>query len=215
MRKYKYAILSIFAFMLIPNSIKGAVCKDSDKVNYQSLAKNISISYDYKEEGTKAKFNLTFSNIPEGFYLVEYNSEQNYPYVGSEITIPNLSQGRSFKFEVYTTSLGCDNIVLYTHYVTLPYYNPYYTDSLCDNIKNYKYCNKWVNKKITYSEFKENVEKYRNNIKKEEIKEEEKQTSLFDTIISFYLDYYYIILPIIILTGIVTIRRSIRKQDLF
>lgn len=215
MSKYKYVILSILTFILLPNSIKGAVCADSEKVKYQSLAKNISVSYDYTEENTKAKFNVVFSNVPEGFYIKEYNSNKTYERTGSEMVISNLNQGKSFKFEIYTTSLGCDDVALYTHYVNLPYYNPYYNDSLCSGIENYKYCNKWINKRITRDEFEKNVTKYKESLNKKDEIIEEKPEGLFDIIAKIYLKYYWIILPIIIVTGFISIKRYQRKQDLF
>lgn len=216
MAKYKYVLLSILSFILLPISIKGAVCPDSEKVNYQSLAKNISYSYDYVEENESVHFNVTFVNIPEGFYLKDLNSKQAYNYSGSEMTINNLEQGKNLKYGVYTTSIGCDGILLYTHYITLPYYNPYYKDELCNGVKNFMYCNKWVNKQITYEEFKGNIEKYKNKVNSNNIVEEEDNDfNVLNIIVDFYLKYYFIILPVIIIIGVIVIKNYNKEQDLF
>lgn len=215
MKIYKYSLLIILSFILVPITIKGAVCSNSEKVTYQSLAKNISMSYEYTEENENAQFYATFTNVPEGFYLKNLDTKETYYYTGSEMTIGGLEQGKKYRYGIYTTAFGCDSILLYTHYLNLPYYNPYYKDEICSGIENFKYCNKWINKKITYEEFKENVGKYLNKNNNVEKEEKIENISLFDILIDFYLKYYIFVLPIIIVIGIVIIRKYNKKQDLF
>lgn len=215
MKIYKYCLLIILSFILVPITIKGAACSNSEKVAYQSLAKNISMSYEYIEENENTQFYVTFTNVLEGFYLKNLDTKETYYYTGSEMTISGLEQGKNYRYGIYTTYIGCDSIILYTHYLNLPYYNPYYKDELCTGIENFKYCNKWINKKITYEEFKKNVEKY--SEKNNDVQEEEKTENigLFDIIVEFYLKYYILILPIIIISGIIIIRKHNKKHDLF
>lgn len=215
MKKYRCTMLFILLFILSPITINGATCANSDKVKYQSLAKNISVSYDYIEENENTTFNATFTNIPESFYIKNLDTKQIYNYTGSEMVIGGLEQGKNYRYGIYTTNIGCDNTLLYTHYLNLPYYNPYYKDELCIGIENFKYCNKWIKKQVTYEEFRENVEKYLE--KNDSIQKEEsiQNSNLFNKIVEIYLKYYILILPIVIIVGIIIIKRYNKKQDLF
>lgn len=216
MKRYIYILASIISFILFPNSIKASICPNSELVNLKSMAQNVSISYDYVEENENTTFKVTFTNIPQNFYIMDLVNKQVYNYTGSEMTIPNLPQGKKLKYGVYISQSYCDNILLYTHYVTLPYYNPYYNHELCKGISDFNYCNKWINKKFDFNQFTEVVTKYRDKLNRElEKNKEPEKISLFTIFIDFYLKYYYIILPVIIITGILVIRRYNKKQDLF
>lgn len=214
MRKY---ILAILLFMICPCYIKAAGCSNADKVKYQELAKNISYTYEYKEENGNVSFNIIFSNINENLYLYDQKEYKDYPRTDKEMIIPAL-EGKSYRFGVYTSDSvsGCDGFILYTIYVNTPYYNEYYQDSLCEGIEDYKFCNKWLNMDIDYDTFKENVLKYKNSLyKEEEVKKKEEKENLLYKVLDFYIDYYYIILPLIIIACLIGVKLYDKKHDLF
>jgi len=214
MRKY---ILTLVLFLFICPNIANA-CSNSDEVKYQELAKNISYSYDYIEENGNISFNVTFSNINENLYLYDYTNDVVHDRIGDEMTLTGFSQGNSYKFGVYTSDIasGCVGNTMYIMYVNIPYYNPYYQDELCKGIEDYKFCNKWLNMNITYDTFKNNVLKYKESLTEEKKQNEnQKVEGFFDKLVSFYVDYYYIILPLLIIISVVYIRIYNKKHDLF
>lgn len=217
MRRFKYLIVSILLFSIC-SKVSAAACPNSEKVTYQSLAKNITSSYEYIEE--TRKFNIHFTNVDENLYIRELTSEKNYEYTGNEMVLSDFKPGKSYKFGIYTSDARCSGVNMYTIYVTLPYYNSFYQDELCSGIENYKYCKKFINKKITYSEFESYVTSYKESLNKESNEEIESSTSslldvLLDDIFQFYLSYYYIILPIIIILSLLLRWYYNKKRDLF
>lgn len=209
----------IFLFVLLfilPINVNALVCDNSNEVKYQQLAKNVSYSYDYSEENSKVTFKITFTNINDKLYLKNLDSKQTYNSINSELTINNVEDGRSYKYGVYTNELGCNGIKLYTYYINIPFYNPYYTNNLCKGIEDFKYCNKWFNKRITNEEFIKNVTEYKNGLNKQDVIDDKKNTSNYLNILfDFYIKYYYIILPLIIISLLIYIRYHNKKNDLF
>ena len=209
----------IFLFMflfILPLNANALVCDNKQEVKYQQLAQNISYSYDYKEENNKVSFSITFTNVNEKLYWKNLNTNQVYKYTGSEIVIGNIVDGKSYKYGAYTSELGCNGIKLFTYYINIPFYNPYYNDSLCKGVEEFKYCNKWFNKRISYEEFSKNVNEYKQSLEKEEVVDKEISiNSFFDVLFNFYLKYYYIILPLIIISLLMYIRYHNKKNDLF
>lgn len=213
MRRYFYLIVLMF-FAFCPN-IFAAVCSDNEKVNYQNLAKNITSSYSYVEENNS--FNITFTNVPNNFYIKNIENETIYSYQNSEMILTGFTPGKSYKFGIYTTDFYCRNENLFNIYITLPYYNSFYKDALCEGIENYKYCMKFISNPISYEQFTVNVNNYKESLKdnSEEIIEDNTFDKYFSYLLEFYLDYYYIILPVIIVISFIIIWKHNRKDDLF
>lgn len=209
----RYVTLFILLFMVSFN-VKAAVCNNNDKVRYQEMAKNITYSYEYNDANNT--FNLIFTNISEELYLENLETEERYNYQGPELRIVNLIPGNSYKYNVSTGNVDCLNEDLYTVYVTLPYYNSFYNNELCNGIENYKYCKKFINKSVTYEEFVKNVTDYKNSLANNlEENPENNVSSIFKTMFNWFLKYYYIILPIVIVTLLLIIWIYNKKHDLF
>lgn len=217
MGKVKCILISLFLFLGMSN-VNAAACDNALKVDYQNRAKNITYSYIYNDSNNT--FDVIFTNITDGLYLIDMDTMQEYRNNG-EITINSVMSGKSYRFGVFTSDANpCSGSSIYNIYVTLPFYNPYYTDNLCDGISNYKYCKKFINKSVSYEEFKENVENYKNGLNKSDNTNEDdtKKTLLekvFNTIFNFYLKYYFVILPVIIVITLIAIIRENKKDSLF
>ncbi len=211
MKWYKYLSLFLLLFIFVP-IVKAETCSNSEIVKYQELAKNIEITYDYVESDNNVFFKIKLSNLIPGLLVRDVAHNKNYNYTSDNIELQDqFYQGTSYKFYVYMET--CSNKKVYSHYITLPYYNYLYNDEICKGIEKFKYCQKWV-KTQNYEELKSKIEKYKQDqTKKEEVNE--KQNGLFDDLFEIYLNYYYIILPIIIIILSVTIWRYNRKEDLF
>lgn len=192
------------AILFIPHTVHAsAFCDISEKVRLKNLASNINKSYDYVELDDKAIFKITLSNVYKELFLKRIGEKREaiqefYPNRGqdmSEIILENYESGKSYTFEVYTNHFGCEGDVIETIYVTLPTYNPFYKLSVCQGLDNYEMCTKWYNHGLSKEKFIEVVQEYRNQKEEESGREEEHNSYLLE----FYLKYYYILLPTIIL----------------
>lgn len=212
----KYLVLLLFtAFILFPTSTKALLCDNSLKIEYSQMAKNISVNYEYVESDNDITFSVKFSNIPEGFSIEDYYSGTTYSYNGPELIIP-AEKSKSYVFNVYIPNTPCHMEVLYKHYITIPAYNSYYKDEICNDIRDYKLCNKWLNINISYDEWKSKVQKYKDSLaKKTDNIIEEKKQGLFDIIVGFYSEYYIFILPGLIVLCFGGIYLYNKKHDLF
>lgn len=210
MRYLKYLL---FLIILFPMNVKGLICDNAAKVRLQKLAQNITTSYDYVESNGMVTFDITFNNLSNELYLVDVFNKRNFNYSGNTLVLGGFQSGTNYKFEVRSTNVYCDGSVLYYLYVTTPSYNPYYTNPICNGI-SYKYCNKWQKNDFTYEEFIKNVEEYKKTLDKETIIKEDIK-GIFDYIIDFYISYYYIVLPIIIIVSLFYILINRKKNDLF
>lgn len=213
----KYLKLLICLIVLSPIYVKGAVCDNSTKVRLQQIAQNVTYSYDYVESGNSVAFYISFYNLSNELYLVDIKNDKSYYYSGETLTLGNFNSDTNYKFEVRSSNLLCDSSALYYIYVATPAYNQYYNDPVCNGV-NYKYCNKWQKNTLSYDDFVKNVENFKNK-KDVTIDDDKTVKGLFDIILEFYVNYYYIILPIlIILSFIYIIIKSLidrKKNSLF
>lgn len=215
MKNLKYILLLLF-FIIYPTTTKAAICSDSEIVELQNVAKNISTSYDYVEENGNVHFNVTFTNMNPSVYLVDSSSKQRYYYSNNEFTIGGLQQGSSYKFNVYANKDYCVDYLVYTIYVNLPYYNPYYNDSLCSGIESYKFCKKFVNIQLDYDTFQKSVLAYKESLnKKDNSNEDISKNKWLNSLLELYINTYYIILPFIIIVCLVIRHQYNKKNDLF
>ena len=214
MKNSRYMVLLLALFFGI-SKVSAVACPNKEKVEYQERAKNISYSYSYDDSNNA--FSITFTNVTNGLYLADYIEEsddlQRYYPTNDEVNINNVKPGYSYRYNVFTSDENpCSGSSIYSIYITLPYYNPYYHDSLCSGIKDYKYCKKFINKSITYEEFKTNVENYKNKLADQEVDEVDDITSIFDYVFN---KYTIIISAIIVVIGIIIIRIYDKKNDFF
>ena len=211
----KKIYLLLFLVILLPINAKALSCSNADSVRYQALAQNINYTYDYVEENNTVYFNITLSNLSSELYIYDVYKNSTYNYSQNEILLGNYKPGKTFKFKVYSTNTSCSD-VLYTIYISTPYYNSYYSHPLCNGLDNYKYCQKWTNVTIDYNTFVSAVNSYKESIKSDnDIVKPEEYNTLFDYILEYYMKYYYIGLPVIIIGSLLYIFIKNKKDRLF
>ena len=146
--------------LLLPINVL-ADCSDEELIRLQKLANNITTSYTYDE--TTKSFTLTFTNFNEELVITDIINNKDYLYRG-ELSINNLSSGK-YNYYIYALDKSCYDNELSIKSVSLPYYNQYYTNKECDEIKNYRYCSKWLANEIDYNTWKNKVTEYKESIK--------------------------------------------------
>lgn len=212
----KKGIIYIIAIFIIgftfPISDVSAQCSNSEKNKLALLAQNITTSYDYIEENGKVSFYITLSNLQPGFRVRDIAHGIDYYYTGEDIIIYNFVPNNNYRLDIYSTS--CTER-LYSHYISLPGYNPYYMDPICIEV-NHSICQKWVNMKYDYDTFIKEVNKIKDKKpNKTPIEEKQEVLGFYDYIIDFFVKYYYIMLPLIIIVCSIAIYKLRRKDDLF
>lgn len=218
MRKFSKILMLLVLFLLLPKNVSALLCNNDERVKYQDMARNITYSYDAVEKNGKVIFTLTFANVHKDLALVNARNDKWYYQKNQVITITNLEPNASYRYEVYSIADdGCKNMDMYTINVLLPSYNKYHKDSLCEGIEDYELCNKWKNVNYTYEEWKEKVKLYKDSLtpELEEDKIKDDSKTLLEKIIEAYGQLYYIVLPIVIVVGALTIYIYNKKRELF
>lgn len=212
MKKRNILPILLFIVLLLPSSVS-ALCSNTEKVRLASLAQNVSITYTPVETEAGVTFNITFTNLQPDFYIKDVRYQYMHYYIKNEMTLHGYSPNTNYRFDIYGT--GDCNTRLYSHYITTPGYNPYYKDKVCEDFSG-SICQKWVNINYDYDTFILEVNKLKAN-QKEDVKSnnDEKIMGIYDYLIEFFVNYYFIILPVIIVVCITLIIQLRKKDDLF
>lgn len=212
MKKRNILPILVFIILLLPSSVS-ALCSNNEKVRLASLARNISVTYDPIETETGVTFDITFTNLQPELYIKDVTYQYKHYYNENELTLHGYSPNTNYRFDIY--GHGDCNIKLYSHYLTTPGYNPYYKDKVCEEFSA-SICQKWVNINYNYDTFILEVNKLKAN-QKENVKSnnDEKIMGIYDYLIEFFVNYYFIILPVIIVVCITLIIQLRKKDDLF
>lgn len=217
----KRIILIVSLLFLLPISVQAKANTNCDYTllaNLKSLASNINVSYDYYIESNEAYFNVTINNITPDIYIVDNVTNVTYNYQNTnagEVIINNYKDVTKLQYSVYSSDNNCNGELLSTLYITLPTYNQYSSDPVCDDIKDYSLCQRWNPFNGTYEDFITRVNNYKNSkvVEEDPIEEEKKDiTSLLDKLGTLYSKYYIILYVIIILPSIIIIYRHNKKS---
>lgn len=193
-------------------------CNYSLLSKLKKYASNVNIVYDYKIVNNEAYFNITINNLVPDIYVLDETSGKTYNYSSSnngELVISDVHGVQKLKFKIISSNAGCNDETLLTSYVTLPVYNKYSTDPLCDGLDNYKLCYTFLDTGLTYEEFKENVEAYRNRkpAEEEEPVNSEHVKTEWEKFLDFMMKYgIYIMAGLAIIITIISVRRSKKNK---
>lgn len=162
MKRILYGL--IIGFCLIPN-IVNAECNPSDKERLQKLANNISVTLEEYEENGGTYFKATFTGLSKELRI--YSDRKHFYYynysnnVIDEVEL-HVYSGRTYQFTVNGNST-CPYNNFRTITISIPSYNPYYKDQICDNASEYRLCQKWYQNDLSYDEFINDVNNYISN----------------------------------------------------
>ena len=164
MKKYKILIFILLSFC--PYFISAKTCDLKEISDKKKLAREVAFSYEYYFVGNNIYYDVTISNILDDLYIKDIKTGKTYSK--TEETIKKVSDNQRLTFEVY--SKECNELIA-TKFLSLPAYNQYYNNPLCDGISEFQYCHKWgiVSSSITPEVLKKKVEEYRSSLKEDEI----------------------------------------------
>lgn len=202
-KKY-FNIICMLFILSIPFKAK-AECDNEINSKINKFASNVTYTIIYKENNNNISFDVVFTNLNNTISLFDTLNNKKYDSF-DEITISNLKENTEYKFELYSKGYICSSDSLRTIYVKTPSYNKYYSNKLCSGIENYKYCQKWKNVNISYEAFKQNIETYKETLKRTDDKIETDESiikKIINIICEVYTNYYYIFLGMIIVISII------------
>lgn len=210
MKKIKVISFVFSLLMFMPYTIK-AKCNYNERNKLQTLANNLNFTYNYKEINTGEQFydidfSITISNFKQSFYVIDQTNAEVYYYNNKdEITIDNYDAGSTIEFVIYANEGNCIGEILRTNYVTLPPYNQFYKDPICNDVAGYKLCNRWSRVTLSYDEFVTKVKKYKDTLKQEDINQNPLETDWIEKIIEFLSKYSFYLFGgiIVICSGLI------------
>lgn len=203
----KRNFIIIFVLMLLPSGVLArskTSCDYTLLANLKKLSSNVNATYTYKVIDDVTYFDITLTNIQNDIYFVDNNTNKTYYYSDTNngvITISDYYSGK-VSYTFYSNNSECLDEVLSVKNINLPYYNKYYSYDECINNVDSKLCQRWSNNEIDYYNFIENVGKYKENIENN-VEETMNSDTWFDKLVNIYLNYYYIVVPSLIITIVI------------
>lgn len=208
--KKKFIILLCLLF-IFPNVVS-ASCTDQEIVKMNKLASNVKFTPIF-DENTE-KYNLIISNLSPLLYFKDLRNGNVYYYSSSEIILYGYNPNESYRFKFYSNIPACSGSNVLSKYFTFPGYNKWYKDPICNGLEEQKFCQKWTKYNYSAEEIVKLVEDYKNSLKdNEENNKKEEQLGFYDKLFRFYLNYYYIILPLFIISLISFIIWKRKKES--
>lgn len=162
MKRILYGL--IIGFCLIPNIVNALECSTADRERLQKLANNISVAIEEYEENGDIGFVATFTGVSKDVRIFNnrvmyyYRNDTN-DYIGY-FTVQPLYVGNVYEFTV-NGNTTCVDYNFRTITINVPNYNQYYNDPICENAREYKLCQKWINNSdLSYEKFVSEVTDY-------------------------------------------------------
>lgn len=216
--KKVFLILELF-FVLFPVMVRAYTCSKEQTSRYEKLASQIHSTYDYRETNDGIVFDIIFHNVHPELYIADYDTfDYHVKYIAEQGII--LAEGylpsKTYNFKVLNEKSGCDTQIISNISITLPYYNHYYDEPLCEGISEFSLCKKWSNiGNLTEREFKNSVEEY---IKQKENigqnVQDLKEKTNWDEIRDFVAKYYiYIVIVILLIATIIAYLINYNKKN--
>ena len=209
-----YILTFLLSFLLFVSNTN-ASCTYSRTADLKRLASNVNVTYNYNIVDNTATFDIKFANLTSDIYVYDSYNDKKYNQSG-EIIISKVQDGTKYRFFIKSNDSNCKDEVLLTKYVTLPKYNKFYGDPLCEGIESYALCQRWGSFNINnYEDYVYQIKKYKASLEKNNkpIIEEEEQ-SFLEKVGKFLLKYYvFILLGIIVVCSLIIY--ILRKKDKF
>ncbi len=212
MKKKMAFFLLVYLCFPVFMSVK-AECNQQETIRISKLMSNVNSSYTFNEEDQS--FTIRFTNLVDDLYLYDENYFEAYYPENGEVILYDALPSYSYEFTVRSTK--CEDTRV-NRYVTLPFYNPLYKEEICQGVTGLSLCEKWASTPdLTEEEFVAEVTAYKNRKAGQE-QEKEEVDGLFDIIINFFVKYYFIVIPVVIVlcvVGIVLKVKLNKKNKLF
>lgn len=212
----KIYIIFLTLIMIIPIRISAYYdvddvrCTSDIKSNLKNLANNIEYRLTKNTIDNSTTYDLIFYNVSEKLYLsvnnVTYKDRINGLIPGSTISIIVYASDQTY----------CYGYKVLTKNISIPYYNPYFMDSICEGYDDYYLCSENANVKMSYDDFILNMQKY---IKSLEVEVEElpeiivEEPTIWEIIGRYSLYIYTGLVLIFVIVGVILIKKIKNRKE--
>lgn len=196
-------IIVFFVFFKI-NTVHANECTTAKIKELKKEANKINFVYNLDEEYNPYgvyTYSVNFVNFSEKFYIVDsVGKKYTYtPDITADSTFGNYSPGKVISFKIYGAyGTECQDKLIRSAKISLPYYNYYSTYEECKGIEEYKLCKRNYNGKIESEEwFLKKVQEYKDSLI-EKPQEPEKEKSFTEKVIEFFENNVILIILIVL-----------------
>lgn len=191
----RVALMVVFLLSIIVPSITNASCTNEEKERIKKLLNNASyIIEEVMDVDGNLNLKTTFTGIYGSLNLFILSGSyeiDSYDQITGEM-ITYLRPGKTYPFRLSAT-FSCDSSLYRDITITIPNYNPYYNDQLCDNLKEHKLCQKWTDEVISYETFEKKLNEYMDSLEKKDNNDDNKNenTTKKRDFYYYYEKYYW------------------------
>jgi len=175
---FKYFVFVYILLFGLSIRVNALACDSEDIARFKVMASDIEINYVYNEDvydsyGMREydTYRVVISNIGDGLYLIEEKTNtdlRNYKISNGQIVIDKMYSGKK-NFKIYSSQ--CNKFIK-NIYITLPKFNYYSTEPICDGKDELNVCQKFYDTSdLEYSEFYNIIVNYENVDDNENIKD--------------------------------------------
>ena len=162
----KKILLITLVSLIVNTNIIYAECTTKDKEYYESIKDKYNISYEFDKDTKAYKLYLTYGDDSAFSYEIEGDimDNVNYEFKDNTTIISNITPGE-YILRVIGVSDSCSD-TFREETITLPKYNEYAYDPICEGIEEFVLCSPTYDKEIDYETFISRANTYRKNKEK-------------------------------------------------
>lgn len=211
----KKIITIILVSLIINTNIIYAECTIEEQEYYKSIEDKYQTTYVFDKESRTYTMTLTYGDISTFTYIID-NSAIEYANIESyddRMVISNLIPGKYGIYVVGTTD-SCDDLFK-TEEITLPEYNQYAYDPVCEGIEEFVLCSPTYDKELDYDIFISRVNSYKKNKANQDKTDNntEEKPTIKEWFKDNYMYFIYAIIGIVVLLIIALIIKVIYNHE--
>lgn len=212
MKKVLLLIICLFSFPYVCNA---ASCSNTEIGQLSGFTSNVNIVYLVDMKNDSPEFSITITNLTSDMVILDKVASKVYKGFknGDRLDIKTTISGK-YAFDIY--SLKCKKQIG-TKSITLPKYNPYYKDELCNGLEDYSQCQRWSGYNANRTTFENDIKKIQEKKSKEKVKEETKvvvRKNWYDAFENIIIKFWWAFaIILILLIGLFYVIRNNRKKN--
>ncbi len=211
----KKIITIILVSLIINTNIIYAECTTEEQEYYKSIEDKYQTTYVFDKESRTYTMTLTYGDISTFSYTIDNDAIEyaNTEVLADRIVISNLIPGK-YGISVVGVTNSC-NDVFKTDEITLPEYNQFAYDPICEGIEEFVLCSPTYDKEIDYDTFISRVNSYKKNKANQDKTDNntEEKPTIKEWFKDNYIYFIYAIIGIVVLIIIALIIKVIYNHE--
>ena len=211
----KKIITIILVSLIINTNIIYAECTTEEQEYYKSIEDKYQTTYVFDKESRTYTMTLTYGDMSTFSYTIDNDAIEyaNTEVLADRIVISNLIPGK-YGISVVGVTNSC-NDVFKTDEITLPEYNQFAYDPICEGIEEFVLCSPTYDKEIDYDTFISRVNSYKKNKANQDKTDNntEEKPTIKEWFKDNYIYFIYAIIGIIVLIIIALIIKVIYNHE--